>query len=226
MYLPNIQLENMSCIDFLKQIHSNSIDLILIDPPYGVSRNTNFKNSKEKGKDTDRFRISMNFGKWDFDFNCLQQTILECYRILKITLLNEYMINAKFKQIRFIEWVKTNPVPINSKVNYLSNGREIAMIGVKNGKPTFHSQYHNGIYKYPICRDSGRFHPTQKPIELIKELITIHSNENDLVLDCFSCSGTTAIACMQTNRKFIGCEIEKEYYEKSVERIEKEYRKE
>jgi DNA modification methylase len=86
--------------------------------------------------------------------------------------------------------------------------------------------YDNGIYeetgelyKFPICHDKGRFHPTQKPLDLISELIKKHSNEGDLVLDCFSGSGTTAAACIQTNRNFIGCEISEEYYKKSVERL-------
>ena len=119
------------------------------------------------------------------------------------------------------EWLKTNPVPINSKINYLTNSREIALVGVKGSKPTFNSSYDNGLYEYPICRDKGRFHPTQKPIKLIEELILKHSNEGDLVLDCFSGSGTTAVACMNTGRTFLGCELDKEYYNKSLKRIER-----
>ena len=116
--------------------------------------------------------------------------------------------------------VKTNHVPINSKINYLSNAREIAVLGIKKSKPTFNSSYDNGLYQYPICHDKGRFHPTQKPLELIKELIVKHSNERDIVLDCFSGSGTTGVAAIQTNRQFIGCEINPEYYEQSKKRIE------
>ena len=94
-------------------------------------------------------------------------------------------------------------------------------MGVKGSKPTFNSSYDNGLYEYPICRDKGRFHPTQKPIKLIEELILKHSNEGDLVLDCFSGSGTTAVACMNTGRTFLGCELDKEYYNKSLKRIER-----
>ena len=131
------------------------------------------------------------------------------------------MENAKFKQIRFIEWLKTNPVPLNSKTNYLTNAREIAVMGVKGGKPTFHSEYDNGLYRFPICHDKGRFHPTQKPVALIEELIRKHSNENDVVLDCFSGSGSTAVAALDTNRNFVGCELSEKYYERSMERLRK-----
>lgn len=232
--IEEIQLKNESCFDFLATIQDNSVDLVLIDPPYEVSRDTNFQSGEAKGKDTDRFRVSMDFGDWDNNFVGLDVTIKECYRVLKphgtlicfydlwkITILKEYFDNAKFKQIRYIEWMKTNPVPLNSKTNYLTNAREIAVLGVKQGKPIFNSEYDNGVYNYPICHDKGRFHPTQKPVALLEELILKHSNEGNLVLDCFAGSASTAIACYNTNRKFMGCELNKEYYNKAVERINK-----
>ena len=228
----SVELKHLSCFDYLKTLKSDSVDLVVIDPPYEVSRDTNFAAGEETGRDVDRFRMSMDFGDWDNNFTGLDVVIKECYRVLKksgtlicfydlwkITILKEYFDNAKFKQIRFIEWQKTNPVPINSKLNYLTNSREIAVTGVKCGKPVFHSEYDNGIYKHPIFHDKKRFHPTQKPIKLIEELIEKHSNKGDVVLDCFSGSGTTAIACINTYRNFLGCEISKEYFEKSVERI-------
>ena len=228
-----MQYENKSCFDFLPSIESKSIDLILIDPPYEISRETNFQNGELTGTDTDRFRISMDFGDWDKNFTNLEEVFKQGYRILKdggtmicfydlwkIETIKRYYENNKFKQIRFIEWLKTNPVPINSKINYLSNAREIAVLGIKKSKPTFNSSYDNGLYQYPICHDKGRVHPTQKPLELIKELILKHSNEGDIVLDCFSGSGTTGVAAIQTNRQFIGCEINPEYYEQSKKRIE------
>ena len=228
-----IDLTNESCFDLLPRIEKNSVDLVLIDPPYEVSRDTNFQSGEATGRDTDRFRVSMDFGKWDQGFTGLDKVVKECYQILKpggtmicfydiwkITTLKGYFDDAGFKQIRFIEWLKTNPVPINSKVNYLTNAREIAVVGVKGGKPTFHSEYDNGIYEYPICHDKGRFHPTQKPLALFEDLVRKHSNEGELVLDCFSGAATTAVACINLNRNFIGCELDKEYYDKSIKRIE------
>lgn len=225
---PMIELENKSCFDYLKEVESNSIDLILIDPPYEISRDTNFK----RGATVERLAISMDFGDWDKDFKDLDVVIKESYRVLKksgtlicfydlwkITTLSEYFKDAKFTQLRFIEWVKTNPVPINSKHNYLTNSREIAVVGIKGGSCTFNSEYDSGIYSYPICQDEGRFHPTQKPLALIKEIVAKHSNENDTVLDCFSGSGTTAAACLELNRNFKGCEINKDYFNKSVDRL-------
>ena len=234
----SIELSNQSCFDFLKNLPNNSVDLFLIDPPYEVSRDTNFQSGELKGDNTDRFRVSMDFGNWDSGFTGLDTVISEAYRVLrkggtlicfydlwKLTTLKEYLEKAKFKQLRFIEWLKTNPVPLNSKTNYLTNAREIAILGVKGGRPTFHSEYDNGIYKYPICHDKGRFHPTQKPLALIEELIKKHSEEGDVVVDCFSGSGTTAVAANNTGRNFIGCELSKEYYDKSIKRIKESYHK-
>lgn len=229
-----IEYKNENCFEYLKTVKNNSIDLFIIDPPYEISRKTNFQSGELKGDDTDRFRISMDFGAWDNEEVDIDTICKEAYRVLKkggtficfydlfkITTLKDYMENAKFKQIRFIEWIKTNPVPINSKINYLTNSREIALVGVKGGKPTFNSEYDNGIYSFPICNDAGRFHPTQKPLKLIESLIEKHSNEGDNVLDCFNGSATTTIACINKNRNFYGCELNEEFYNKGIERINK-----
>lgn len=174
----------------------------------------------------------MDFGEWDKNFTGLNEVIKEGYRILKdggtficfydlwkITPLKEMFEKNRYKQIRFIEWLKTNPVPINSKINYLTNAREIAVSAIKVSKPTFNSSYDNGLYQYSICQDKGRFHPTQKPLVFMEELIKKHSNEGDTVLDCFAGSCTTGLAALNTNRNFIGCEIDTNYYRQSIERI-------
>ena len=129
------------------------------------------------------------------------------------------MEKNKFKQIRFIEWIKTNPQPLNSSKNYLTNCREIALLGVKGGKPTFNSKYDNAIYHFPLQGGKNRFHPTQKSLKLFEELVKKHSNEGDTVLDTFLGSGTTAVACKNTNRKCIGAELEKKYYDKIMKLI-------
>ena len=181
-----------------------------------------------------KYAVRTNYGKWDSEFTMedLQLFINHFYRVLKpggtcivffdlwkITPLKDQLENAKFKQIRFIEWLKTNPQPINSKVNYLTNCREIALLGIKKSKPTFNSSYDKGVYEYPIQGGKDRFHPTQKNTNLFKELIEKHSNEGDVVLDPFLGSGTTAVAAKATGRKFMGCELDEEYFTKAMARI-------
>lgn len=221
---------NQSCFDLLHAVPTNSIDLVLIDPPYLISRDSGFESGNNP--DYDRLKISIDFGKWDHRLDGFDQAIHECYRVLKkggtficfydlwkITELAQTMEAARFKQLRFLEWVKTNPVPINQSVNYLTNSREIALLGVKGGKPTFNSKYDNGIYSYPIEHSKGRFHPTQKHLGLIKELIEKHSNPGDTVLDCFAGSCTTGVAALETGREFIGCELDPDYYAQAAKRL-------
>ena len=224
--------KNQDCYDFLATIPNNTIDLILTDPPYEISKPTNFQNGELKHDDTDRFRISMDFGQWDKEQQDLKKLCKEYYRVLKphgtiiifydiwkISYLKEALEEDKFKQIRFIEWIKTNPVPINSSINYLTNAREIALTGVKQSKPIFHSKYDNGIYQYPIYQGKDRIHPTQKPLNLFIELLQKHSNVGDVVLDTFVGSGTTPVACLKTNRQFYGCELDINYYNQALKRI-------
>jgi len=176
-----------------------------------------------------KYAVVTDYGDWDnnFTMEILQKFITHYFRVLKnggtviiffdiwkITHLKEIMENVGFKQIRFIEWIKTNPQPLNSSTNYLTNCREIALLGVKKSKPTFNSKYDNAIYNYPLQGGKNRFHPTQKSLLLFEELIKKHSNENDVVLDTFLGSGTTAIASKNTNRIYKGCEVSKEYYDK------------
>jgi len=182
-----------------------------------------------------KYAVTTNYGKWDSEFTLekLDLFVKHFHRILrdggtciiffdiwKLTNLKDILEDSKFKQLRFIEWIKTNPQPINSSVNYLTNCREIALLGIKKSKPTFNSKYDKGIYEHPLQGGKERFHPTQKSLPLFEELINKHSNEGDLVLDCFAGSATTGVAALKTNRRFVGCELDKEYYEKASKRLE------
>ena len=268
----SIDVKNTDGLQYLSTITDKTVDLILTDPPYIISRdsgmnthyNTVKKNEENKvdfvktedewntykasnqieddsnkvnymkygsiyGK---KYCVKTDYGEWDskFTMDMLEKFVSEFYKklrpggtlimffdIWKISHLKELFEKYKFKQIRFIEWIKTNPQPLNSSVNYLTNCREIALIAIKGGKPTFNSKYDNGIYHYPLQGGKNRFHPTQKSLPLFEALISKHSNENDVVMDTFLGAGTTAIAAKNTNRQFLGCEISTEYYDKVME---------
>ena len=261
--------QNTEGLNYLTSIKNNSIDLILTDPPYIISRasgmNTHYNKVKDNEKnnvdsvkteqeweeyksanniddDTNKsnylkygtiygkkYCVKTDYGDWDNDFTIetLEKfvksyydklrngsTLIIFFDLWKIETLKIILEKYKFKQIRLIEWIKTNPQPLNSKINYLTNCREIALTCIKGSKPTFNSQYDNGIYMFPLQGGKNRFHPTQKSLQLFEELIKKHSNENDTVLDTFLGGGTTLLACKNTNRKFKGCELNKEYFDK------------
>ena len=175
----------------------------------------------------------MDFGQWDqaeIDLDDLARglyralrkggTAIVWYDIWKLTQLRDAMAAAGFKMLRLIFWQKTNPVPLNSKRTYLSNSREMAVVGVKVGKPTFHGEYDNGVYSFPIPRHGGkRIHPNQKPDGLFEALVLKHSNPGDLVIDPFVGGGTTGAAALQTGRHFWGTDIDPCYAEATSERL-------
>ena len=227
---------NADSYEYLKKIENNSIDLILTDPPYLISRESNYHKISDNTSDELKTKYSnhkIDFGEWDkqdLDMNLLMKdfyrvlrkggTLIIFFDIWKSNQIKESAELNKFKQPRFGIWTKNNPVPINSKINYLSNVHEFFFSFIKGGKPTFNSKYDNGIYNFPICHGKERLdHPTQKPLKLFEELIKKHSNENDVVLDPFSGSGTCAEACINLNRKYICIEKDLNYYNLSLERI-------
>lgn len=268
-------IANTNGFEFLATLDKNSIDLILTDPPYIISRDSGMNKHYEavkKNKEDDvkyvkssvdwakykaenelttnegrdnylkygtvygkKYCVKTKFDKWDEDFTIeeLDKTVGHYYQklrkggtlilwfdIYKFETLKRIMEKHKFKQIRIIEWEKTNPQPRNSQVNYLTNAKEFAMSAVKVGKPTFNSSYDKGTYKYPFPGGKSRWHATQKSLPLFEELIRKHSNEGDTVLDTFLGSGTTAIACKNTKRHFKGCEASEEYYNKMMKTID------
>jgi len=227
------RFELTDSLSLMKELENGSVDLVLTDPPYIISKPSGFKSVKNG---VQRFSVSTEHGEWDkpenFSLEDLGDSINEYYRVLKkhgtmitfcdlwkISDVKRMMEEAGFKQIRLIEWIKTNPVPLNSKRNYLSNAREVALLGVKVSKPTFNSSYDNGVYQFPICHEKGRFHSTQKPYMLMWSLIEKHSETGDVVLDTFAGAATTLLAAKNSGRKYIGCELDKEFFIKAEKRL-------
>ena len=228
---------NGDCVEEIKKIGDNTIDLIITDPPYFISRESNFKKISETttSEMATKYNISIDFGEWDkgeldwntlfFEYNRILKkggTLIIFYDIWKSSELKEFADKYKLKQPRVCAWIKTNPVPINSKINYLSNATEYFFTFIKGSKPTFNSEYDNGFYHYPICHGKERYqHPTQKPLNLISTLVEKHSKPGDLVLDSFAGTGTTGHACRLLNRDFILIEKDLNYFEIIEQRLNK-----
>ena len=201
---------------------------MLTDPPYGISRKTGF-GSVVKGEK--RFAVSMDFGEWDSappNYPSLAHLLFQRLRSggsaiiwcawQKTGYLNYALEESGFSKIRMVIWERSNPVPLNAGATYLSNSREVAVSAVKDSGQTFNGYYDNGVYRMPIPRK--RIHPTQKPLELFREIIKKHSNPGDLVVDPFLGGGTTALAALEEGRRFAGCDIDPGYVEASKQRIE------
>jgi len=229
------------CIEIMKNIPDNSIDCIITDPPYNISKeNDNRDRSKLNSPIMRRESpLKYDFGEWDNktrdEFLEFTKTWLkECCRVLKdngtiISFFNKEDISflgwtAKDYGIRtrtILSWHKTNPVPSFRKVNYLS-ACEFLWIGSK-GKWTFNFKQQKEMHNFFETSNKSAYgetsHPTEKPLSLIKHLIEIHTNKENLVLDCFGGSGTTAISCLELGRNFILIEREREYCDIAENRI-------
>ena len=219
------------CLEIMKKFPEESIDLILTDPPYQISKKHNF----DKMKDRKKKRTGTFFGNWDY-FNIkiwkfVTKLISKNGSIVSFMAFEQYgeffkiLTSCGFDIKDKIIWEKTNPFPRNRDRRYVPNIELIVWCVRKGAKWTFNrqnSKYESCVLKFPS--ESGarfkRFHPTQKPLELLEYLVKTYSNEGDLVLD-FTCgSGTTLVACEKLNRRWIGIEINPDYCKIAKERIE------
>jgi site-specific DNA-methyltransferase (adenine-specific) len=221
MKMETNKIYNMDCLEGMKQLPDESVDLVVTDPPYNAS------NSKLSFKDKHYTCVNE---KWDKGFTI--EFFDECVKKLKIGgqmlifcsyhLLGTYLQKNNLKLQQIIHWTKKNPVPSFTKV--YAPSVEYCLWFVKTGKAyTFNKNKRfsfKNVFETNVNGWKHTKHPTEKHIEIIKSLVQTHSNEQDLVLDCFMGSGTTAVACIQTGRNFIGYEINKEYYDIAVGRIQ------
>ena len=210
-----IDLRQGDCLEIMKDIPDKSIDMILTDIPYGVvNRDSNGLRNLDKGK-ADIFEIPMNKLLDELYRVSSGQIIIFCG---KEQFSDIYSFFAKKKgTVRPIVWNKTNPSPMNGQHIYLS-GVEFAVWFKPRGRKVFNAFCKNTVFNFP--NGSKKYHPTGKNLNLFTELIEDNSNENELILDPFMGGGTTGVACINTNRNFIGIELDENYFEIAKKRIE------
>ena len=229
--IKDYKLFNADCFKKMKQIPDNSINLILCDPPYNLANystgNMNF---------SWRAEVNNDVAEWDEKPLNPADLVSEFKGIIKpdgnIFIFTSYNLIGKYHEVfdpvfdtfQFMVWHKTNPIPNIRKSPFLNSCELIVCLWNKGHTWNFSKQneMHNFI-ENPICMGTERLknpkHPTQKPVKILEHIIKIASNENDIVLDMFMGVGSTGVACLNLNRRFIGIEIDKTYFEASVERL-------
>lgn len=222
---------NADCMDILKQLPDKCVDLVLTDPPYIL---TPHGGGRKGLADRDsKIRDEIDFMANDFDFEKVSEELLRVCKKPNIVMfcssmqLGRTIVYFENKGLRadVLVWSKPNPAPLGNG-NYISDIEYIVFV---HGKGTFFNNdvpidFKKKTKIYPIITNKMdiKQHPAQKPVMLISELLAVHSAENDLVIDVFSGSGTTAVACHRMRRKYICIEKDTDIYEASVKRLEDE----
>ena len=205
----------------MKRIPDGSVDLIVTDPPYLI----NYKTGHRKDK-AHRFNdVILN----DDNEQLITDYVKECYRILKedsamYLFCSTHKIDffkreleKEFSIKNMIIWVKNNHTAGDLESAF---GRKYEIVFLVNkGQRKFNGERLTDIWEFPKVSSDGQLHQNQKPIELIKRCIEKHSNVGDVIFDGFMGSGTTAAAALDTNRNYIGFELDEYYFNVAEKRI-------
>lgn len=208
------------------------VNHIITDPPYNISKDNNFSTMR-------RPRNGVNFGEWDsgdFDLYSWIPTyskildkngsmIIFCsYRYISYIIDTLESTEAGMTVKDILVWQKSNPMPRNINRRYVQD-MEFAIWAVKkNAKWIFNKPkdkpYLRALFNTPLVSGAERLgHPTQKSLKLMEDLISIHTNPEEIILDPFMGSGSTGEAAVRLGREFIGIELDNKYYEIAKKRL-------
>lgn len=219
-------------LSLVKELKAKNIlvDAIITDPPFNISKKNNFTT-------LNRPRTGIDFGHWDNNFDVCgwikdyvellnkNASIIIFCSYLHISYIATELTKHGIEVKDIIIWKKTNPMPRNRDRRYVQD-MEFAIWGVKKdakwifNKPA-NIPYLRSIYESSVVSgNEKKGHPTQKSLKVLKEIIQVHTNKDSLILDPFMGSGTTGVAALSLNRKFIGVEVNTDYYEIALKRIQ------
>lgn len=236
---PGCQLYNEDCIETMKRIETGSIDLMLTDIPYGVTSCDWDIKPNLAAMWLEWERILKPNGAWIFTATqpLTSELVISRAGFFKYELIWDKKMTsnpalAKIQPLRCHEnilvFYRMQPTynPIMRKDVLSPFGKrsrtDSDVVGNLGSDYQVGVGYPKSILEFPRPNNltDGGLHPSQKPIDLFRWIIQTYTNEGDTVFDGYSGSSTTAMACIKDNRKFIGSELLKEYFDKSVERLE------
>lgn len=227
MIEPN-KIYNKDCISWIKDVPDNTIDLVIIDPPYKIRKKTQEVNSLAIAVKKYNLELQRDNLIDEYDKSILEELIRVMKKINiyiwcngeQVPFYIDYFVNKNKCKMDILVWNKTNAMPLYN--NKYMTDKEYCLYFRKGGycKPTCYEDAKTVFYLPINQKDKKKWiHPTIKPLSIIRTLIRNSSKENDVVLDCFLGSGTTAVACILENRNYIGVELNKKYYDIANKRI-------
>lgn len=209
-------LRNGDCLEVMKEIPDGSVDMVLTDPPYGMEFQSNYRN--------ERYSKIKN----DKDLSWLNVLVDELFRVTADNTAHyvfcsfhnvdkfKQALEKKFKIKNMLVWEKNNTSMGDLKADFAPKYEMI--IFIQKGRRLINGKRDPNILKF--SRTGNKLHSTQKPVDLLQYLLEKFSDKGDTVLDPFMGSGSTGVACVNTNRKFIGIELDEKYFNIAKERIE------
>ncbi len=210
-----INLQQGDCLELMKGIQDESIDMVLTDQPYGIAFQSGYRTSRYK-------KI-----KGDQNLNWLDDFVEEIFMVSKNNTAH-YMfcsfhhidifkqaIQKRFKIKNIITWVKNNTSMGDLKGDFAPKTEFI--IFFQKGRRLINGKRDSNVFEYNKTRNE--LHPTQKPVDMTEYMISKFSYEGNVILDPFMGSGTTGVACVNTNRNFIGMELDEKYFKIAKQRI-------
>ena len=211
----NIEITNEDNMLLMERYPDDYFDLLLTDPPFGMDFQSNYRKVKHE-----KIKGDTNldwFPSWIAEIKRIMKTDAHLYIFCSFHKVEVFKteIQKHFNVKNILIWEKNNTGMGDLEGDYAPKYEMI--IFCSNGVKKLKGGRDSNIIK--AKKTGNEFHPTQKPINLMEYLIEKSTNNLDIVMDCFSGSASTAIACFNTNRKFIGCELNKEFYDVSIKRI-------
>ena len=199
---------NMDCMELMAKYPDKHFDLAIVDPPYGIRQDGHRENNRSK------LAISKNYHKalWDQD-SPSEEYFKELYRVSK----NQFIWGAN----NYPQYLKKSPCWIVWDKDNSGNFAdcELAYGSFDTSVRKFKYRW-NGMLQEDMKNKEIRIHPTQKPIKLYEWILTKYAKFTDLILDTHVGSASSLIACENTGNKYVGCELDKDYYEASLKRLE------
>lgn len=211
-----IKIENTDCLQELSKIESKKFDLVLTDPPYGMAFQSGYRKEKHEKiqNDDDLYWLPLFFYHIKRVLKDDSHAYVFCSHH-NIDIFKKYA-GKYFKVKNILVWEKNNTGMGDLKGDYAPKYEFILFL--TKGKRKLNGARDSNILKF--SRTSNEYHPTEKPVDLMRYLIKKSTQQGDFVFDPFIGSGSTAVACKQTKRNCLGFEINSKYVKTALKRLE------
>ena len=224
-----VELWQGDCLELIKQMPDGSIACVVTDPPYKMNHSTGgctnigMKNkwlgNIKAGNTVMNFSIDIKFSDWLPEVFRVLKNGSHCYIFCNDKNIQELLNEATkcgFKESNILVWVKNNATPNR----YYMKNLEFVLFLYKGKAKPINNMGSKCAVEVKNINGKSKLHATQKPVELLEIFINNSTKENEVVFDPFMGSGSTGVACVNTGRKFIGIELEKQYLYIAEKRIE------